>query len=129
MASRSTTMTPDVGERVILHAPMAGWVSSLDEVPDEVFAQGMMGEGSAIDPLAGELLAPCDGTIVLVAPTAHAVTLKSRNGAEILLHVGLETVGLGGRGFEARVAAGQQVRQGDVLISFDLDAVALAARS
>ena len=114
---------------ILLHAPFRGWVCELAKVPDEVFAGGMMGEGLAIDPLGGELLAPCDGCIELVAPTAHAVTLRAANGAQILLHIGLETVGLGGRGFTPRVVAGQQVKQGDVLISFDLDAIALEATS
>ncbi len=114
---------------LILHAPLSGWISALDEVPDEVFAQGMMGEGLAIDPLEGDLLAPCDGTIVQVAPTAHAVTLRARNGAEILLHIGLDTVALAGEGFHAHVTLGQDVRQGERLISFDLDMVGLAAKS
>jgi phosphocarrier protein FPr/phosphocarrier protein len=114
---------------LILHAPLAGWLCGLDDVPDEVFAARMMGEGLAIEPLASELLAPCDATVVLVAPTAHAVTLRHECGAEILLHIGLETVALGGDGFMAHVAAGQKVRQGETLLSFDMDRVALGAKS
>ncbi|PSJ38610.1 phosphoenolpyruvate--protein phosphotransferase [Allosphingosinicella deserti] len=114
---------------VVLHAPVAGWASGLEEVPDEVFAGRMMGDGIAIDPLAGAIVAPCDGTITLIAQTAHAVTLRAANGAEILIHIGLETVRLGGNGFTARVSKDQQVRTGDVLISFDLDSIALQARS
>jgi phosphoenolpyruvate-protein phosphotransferase len=115
--------------RVVLHAPLAGWLCGLEEVPDEVFAGGMMGDGIAIDPLEGELVAPCNGTVAAMAPTAHAVTVRAANGAEILLHIGVDTVGLAGTGFTAHVAAGQTVRLGDRLISFDLDAVALAAKS
>ena len=81
---------------IVVHAPVSGWASSLDEVPDAVLAGRMIGDGIAIDPLAGEVLAPCDGVVVLVAPTAHAVTLRAANGAEILIHIGLETVALGG---------------------------------
>ena len=118
-----------MSEIVTLHAPFSGWLSGLDEVPDEVFAGRMMGDGVAIDPLGGELVAPCDATIISVAPTRHAVTLRSTNGAEILIHIGLETVALGGNGFRALVSAGQEVRSGDRLIAFDLDAVAVAAPS
>ena len=114
---------------LVLYAPLAGWLSRLDDVPDEVFATGMMGAGLAIEPLSSDLRAPCDGEIVLVAPTAHAVTLRSSTGAEILLHIGLETVALGGDGFTAHVSAGQKVRLGETLISFDMDRVALGAKS
>src|SRR5205085_1307592 len=124
--------SPDAGGaalsgRVVLHAPLSGWLCGLEEVPDEVFAGGMMGDGIAIDPLDGELVAPCDGVVAVIAPTAHAVTVRAPNGAEILLHIGVDTVGL--EGFTAHVTAGQKVRLGDRLISFDLDAVALAAKS
>jgi phosphoenolpyruvate-protein phosphotransferase len=114
---------------VILAAPLAGWLCTLDEVPDEVFADRIMGEGLAIDPLEGELRAPCDGTVIQVAPTGHALTIRCANGAEILLHIGLETVALGGQGFVSHVSAGQSMRQGERLISFDLDSVALEAKS
>ncbi|QAY77873.1 phosphoenolpyruvate--protein phosphotransferase [Sphingosinicella sp. BN140058] len=114
---------------VVLLAPAKGWASGLDEVPDEVFAGRMMGDGMAIDPLAGEIVAPCDGTITLIAQTGHAVTLRAANGAEVLIHVGLETVRLGGKGFTAHVGKDAQVRAGDLLISFDIDAIALDARS
>jgi phosphocarrier protein FPr/phosphocarrier protein len=112
-----------------LHAPLAGWVSSLDEVPDPVFAERMMGEGVAIDPLEGVLRAPCDAEVIAIPDTAHAVTLRLANGAELLIHVGLETVGLGGEGFAAEASAGQKVKQGEPLIRFDLDAVARRAKS
>jgi phosphocarrier protein FPr/phosphocarrier protein len=114
---------------ITLHAPLAGWAAPLEEVPDPVFAERMMGDGLAVDPLEGVLRAPCDAEVVTVPDTAHAVTLRLANGAEILIHIGLETVGLGGEGFTARVAAGKKVRQGDVLIAFDLDAVARKAKS
>ncbi len=113
----------------MLRAPLSGWVADVAEVPDPVFAQRMMGDGVAIDPLDPVLVAPCDGTVLLLAPTSHSVTLRATNGAEILMHIGLETVSLKGRGFTAHVAAGQSVRQGDKLISFDLDVVAAGATS
>jgi len=112
-----------------LSAPMAGWVSSLESVPDSVFAERMMGDGIAIDPLDELLRAPCDGLVISVAPTAHCVTLGLANGAELLIHIGLETVALAGDGFEPLVAAGAKVRTGDPLIRFDLDLIARRAKS
>ncbi|MCA0357759.1 MAG: PTS glucose transporter subunit IIA, partial [Proteobacteria bacterium] len=88
---------------LVLTAPLKGWVSSLDETPDAVFAERMLGDGLAIDPLGSVLHAPCDGVVVSVHRARHAVTLRAGNGAEILMHVGLETVALNGEGFEVFV--------------------------
>lgn len=113
---------------VTLHAPFAGWLSPIDEVADPVFSQRMMGDGLAIDPVEDILRAPADATVLSLPESAHAVTLQLENGAELLLHIGLETVALHGRGFRALVTEGQRVARGDPLIGFDLDAVAAAAR-
>jgi phosphoenolpyruvate-protein phosphotransferase len=112
-----------------LLAPFDGWVSVLGEVPDPVFADRMMGDGLAIDPTGSVLTAPCDGEVIMLHAALHAVTLRAANGAEILMHIGLDTVALGGQGFIAHVAKGQRVRAGDKLISFDLDQLAQSARS
>ena len=112
-----------------LVAPVSGWTLPLADVPDAVFAGGMLGDGLAIDPTGGGLHAPCDGVLLSVAPTRHALTLRADNGAELLLHVGIDTVGLKGQGFAAHAEAGRHVRAGDLLISFDLDAVARRAPS
>ncbi len=114
---------------LVLVSPLNGWIASLDEVPDAVFAGRMLGDGVAIDPLGAELVAPCDGVVVSAHRAGHAVTLRSAAGAEILMHVGLETVALGGEGFEACVREGQAVKAGDVLIRFDLDLLAQKAKS
>ena len=114
---------------VSLAAPIAGWLTSVREVPDPVFSEEMMGVGFAIDPTEGTLVAPIAGQVVLVAPTNHSVTLRSDAGAELLIHIGLETVALRGRGFEAHVRDGDRVAVGDPLISFDLDLVGLEAKS
>ena len=114
---------------LVLLAPLEGWAAPLTEVPDPVFAEKMMGDGVAIDPTGQVLCAPCDGEILLLHAALHAVTLRAANGAEILMHIGLDTVALGGRGFTAHVAQGQRVKAGDRLISFDLDSLAQAARS
>lgn len=114
---------------IALHAPMAGWAMALDEVPDPVFAERMMGDGFAIDPLDGVVRAPCDAIVIAVAPTRHSVTLRLANGAELLIHVGLDTVALAGDGFTARVRGHDAVVLGQALIEVDLDTVALRARS
>jgi phosphocarrier protein FPr/phosphocarrier protein len=115
--------------KVTLAAPMAGWLMSVRDVPDPVFSEEMMGVGVAIDPVDGKVCAPCDAEVLLVAPTAHSVTLRTGEGAELLIHVGLETVALGRRGFEAHVREGDRVTAGDTLIAFDLDKVAVEAKS
>jgi len=114
---------------LVLHAPLSGWAAPLDEAPDPVFAGRMLGDGVALDPVGESLHAPCDGLVIALPRTRHAVTLRADNGAEILLHVGLETVALGGEGFEAHVAEGQRVRRGERLLSFDLDLLSGRARS
>ena len=113
----------------ILLAPLAGWSTPLDEAPDEVFAARMLGDGVAVDPTAATLYAPCDGELTVVAAARHAVTLRTPEGCEILLHVGIDTVALAGEGFELHVQQGAQVRAGDALLSFDLDLLARRARS
>jgi len=110
-------------------APFAGWCLPLAEVPDPVFAAAMAGDGLALDPLEGTVLAPCDGEIVPMQGARHAVTLRTPSGIEILLHVGIETVSLKGEGFEMRAAPGERVREGDVLLTFDMDRVARGAAS
>jgi phosphocarrier protein FPr/phosphocarrier protein len=114
---------------LILLSPLDGWAASLDEAPDPVFADRMLGDGVAIDPTSGKLFAPCAGQVIGVQRTLHAVTLRAANGAEILMHLGLETVCLNGEGFTAHVADGQTVAAGDLLLSFDLDFVARRAKS
>jgi multiphosphoryl transfer protein len=116
-------------DKVVLLAPLTGPVVPLADVPDPVFAGGMFGDGIAIDPLEGRLVAPCDGLVTHLARTGHAVTLQTAEGAEILLHIGIDTVELGGEGFTARVAQGAQVKAGEVLIEFDQDAVGRKAPS
>ncbi|HKE15673.1 MAG TPA: phosphoenolpyruvate--protein phosphotransferase [Kofleriaceae bacterium] len=112
-----------------LRSPLAGWVSGLAEVPDPAFAQGMIGDGVAIDPMSSELCAPCDGVVVSVHAARHACTVRAPGGAEIMLHVGIDTVGLKGRGFRVLVRDGQRVRAGDPLIAFDMDLVGRGATS
>ncbi|MGL3819458.1 phosphoenolpyruvate--protein phosphotransferase [Sphingopyxis sp. R3-92] len=114
---------------LIVTSPLKGWVATLDSVPDPVFADRMMGDGVAIQPLGDTLVAPFDGEVITLHDAGHAIALRSVEGAEVLIHIGLDTVTLKGQGFTPLVALGQMVSRGDPLIRFDLDAVALAATS
>ena len=110
----------------VLSKPVDGQVVALSEVNDEVFSSGMIGEGFGIIPTSGELIAPEDGEITMLFETNHAIGLKTRNGAELLFHIGLDTVQLEGKHFTPYVKAGDQVKQGQPLIQFDLDAIKAA---
>ncbi|MDZ3832974.1 MAG: phosphoenolpyruvate--protein phosphotransferase [Sphingopyxis sp.] len=114
---------------LIITSPLRGWVSALDGVPDPVFADRMMGDGIAIQPLDDTVVAPFDGEVLTVHEAGHAIALRSVEGAEVLIHIGLDTVALKGVGFTPLVRAGQSVTRGEELIHFDIDAVALAAPS
>ncbi|MGG4000434.1 PTS sugar transporter subunit IIA [Anoxybacillus kestanbolensis] len=115
-------------EEVIV-SPLTGNVRSLENVPDPVFAQKMMGDGFAIEPTDGVVVSPIHGEVVQVFPTKHAVGLRSDQGLEILIHVGIDTVHMHGEGFEAYVKAGDRVKAGDLLLSFDLTLVQQKAKS
>ncbi|MDN7177620.1 phosphoenolpyruvate--protein phosphotransferase [Caballeronia sp. SEWSISQ10-4 2] len=121
--------SPENPNDVVLLAPFTGPMVPLADVPDPVFADGMFGDGIGIDPLEGALLAPCDGVITHLARTHHAVTLRTPQGAEILVHIGIDTVELAGKGFTPKVEQGASVRAGQVLIEFDADYVAQHAPS
>ncbi|GGI42182.1 PTS sugar transporter subunit IIA [Mammaliicoccus stepanovicii] len=109
---------------VDIYAPISGEFVSIEDIPDPVFAQKMMGEGFGIKPTEGVVVAPFDGEIVNVfKPSNHAVGIKAANGLEVLIHVGLETVQLGGEGFEALVNTGDVVSKGDELLKFDIETI------
>ena len=107
----------------LLGAHMNGTVVKLSDVADEAFASGALGEGVAIEPSEGKLFAPADATVEAVFDSKHAVSLTTKEGAEILLHIGIDTIKLGGKYFEPHVTEGQEVKKGDLLISFDLEAI------
>lgn len=107
----------------IIASPMIGQVVKLENVPDEVFASGAMGKGIAIDPADGTVVAPAAGEITLVFPTGHAIGMRTENGAEILIHVGMDTVSLEGNGFNTLVKVGDKVQAGQKLLEFDLDTI------
>lgn len=114
------------GAPCVIAAPAAGVAEGLEQVADEVFASKTLGDGIAIVPSEGVLVAPCDAVVAMVFPTNHAVGLKLVNGCELLMHVGIDTVKMEGKGFEAHVAAGDTVKAGDKLLSFDLAVIEAA---
>ena len=112
-----------------IYAPLKGRTIPLDEVPDQVFSDKLMGDGLAIYPDNGEVVAPFDGTVELVFPTKHAIGLKSESGVEVLIHFGLETVGLQGEGFTVHVDSGETIVKGQSLMTVDLDYIKTHAKS
>ncbi|MEQ6377748.1 PTS system trehalose-specific EIIBC component [Bacillaceae bacterium S4-13-56] len=118
----------EAGE-ILIYSPLSGNVVALNQVPDPTFAEKMMGDGIAIDPKDGKVVAPFDGEVIQVFPTKHAIGLLHPSGLELLIHIGLETVALKGEGFEAHVEAGDKVKAGDPLVTFDLDFIKEKAKS
>ena len=111
------------GERAVeqqpIVAPIDGVMIPMEEIPDETFSSGIMGQCIGIYPESGEISAPIDGVVSMIAPTMHAISVKSDDGREILIHVGIDTVSLKGKGFKAQVSVGDKVSKGDVILTFD----------
>lgn len=113
----------------ILYAPIKGNVIARDEIPDAVFASGALGEGVGIEPERGEVIAPCDGEVVTVTETKHAVGLMGPDGMELLIHVGIDTVKMNGEGFDVQVSVGDKVKKGQKLLDFDMEKIKAAGYS
>lgn len=122
-------ITETKDERIVLVSPLRGKIVKLSEVKDEAFSSGALGEGVAIEPDEGVLYAPADGTISALFPTGHAVGITTETGLELLIHVGMDTVQLDGRGFRTFVEAGEVVKQGQKLIEFDIKLISEAGYS
>ena len=118
-----TQAAPKAMTASVLGAHLTGTVVALSDVADEAFASGALGLGIAVEPTEGRLCAPADGTIDMVFDTRHAVGMTTAEGAELLMHIGIDTVKLGGKHFTAHVQPGQAVKKGDLLISFDMEAI------
>lgn len=125
-AAAPEALAPAAAGDVVIAAPVTGRLVPLDEVSDPVFASRALGEGVGIIPADGRILAPADGLLATVAGTGHAFGLLADGGAEVLVHVGIDTVKMDGEGFDVRVEQGQSVRAGDLLAVVDLDAVRAA---
>lgn len=122
-ADDAGTPAPTAATDAVVLSPIDGTAVALSEVPDAAFADGSLGRGVAIRPTSGAVYAPIDATVVAAFPTGHAVGLRGTDGVELLIHVGLDTVKLGGEHFSLKVSSGQQVKAGDLLLEFDGDAI------
>ncbi|MBB5173000.1 PTS sugar transporter subunit IIA [Texcoconibacillus texcoconensis] len=120
---------PEADGKDVVYAPLTGEIKPLSEVPDPTFSEKMMGDGIAIEPSQGTVVAPVDGEIMQIFPTNHAVGIRTVNGVEILIHIGLETVNMNGEGFTGKVKEGDKVNIGDPLVEFDMDLVKEKAAS
>lgn len=125
-ALNSTNQSED---QMILASPLTGNILPLEEIEDEVFSTGALGQGVAIDPLEGVLYAPADGELTTLFPTGHAIGLTTSDGIEVLIHLGMNTVKLKGEGFEVLTQQGAQVKKGDLLVKFDIGKIKAAGYS
>jgi PTS system glucose-specific IIA component len=116
-------------KNVILKSPVVGRCFDISEIPDEVFSSKMLGNGIGFESTEGVLYAPIDGEVLQVFPTKHAIILKSKEGIEILLHIGIDTVNMKGEGFELHVEKSKQVKAGDKLVNFNNDLIKAKAKS
>lgn len=110
-------------EKEVISSPVKGNVVPLEKVEDAAFSAGALGKGIAVDPTEGKVVAPCDGTVMTLFPTKHAIGIVSDNGCEVLIHIGMNTVKLEGKGFEAHIKQGDKVKKGDVLVTFDIESL------
>ena len=122
-ASEGLVQPTVLAESAEVVSPLAGQVKPLSQATDPVFSSGVMGQGVVIEPSQGELVSPVNGTVTVLFPTKHAVGIVSEEGVEMLMHIGMDTVSLDGKGFEAHVEQGDKVVVGQQLISFDMDVI------
>ena len=125
-AAPSTAVAAEVGESVEIGSHMVGSVVLLADVKDPTFSSGALGAGTAVEPTEGKLYAPADGKITVAFPTGHAYGLRTEDGLDLLMHIGMDTVELDGKHFEPKVAKGDTVKRGDVIAEFDIPAIKAA---
>ena len=121
--SAADQVSPQVSSGEEIKSPMNGTVIPLSEVPDAVFSSEMLGKGFGVEPSEGKAYAPVDGEVTTVFDTKHAIGLMSKHGVELLIHIGMDTVKLNGKGFDVKVKTGDQVKAGDLLAEFDMDLI------
>ncbi len=122
-APEAVPASSEKGGKIVITAPVKGEVVALESVKDEAFASHVLGQGAAVVPAEGRIVAPVDAVVESVADAGHAIGLHTADGADLLIHIGMDTVELGGKGFDVKVKTGDAVKQGQELIRFDLDAI------
>ncbi len=110
-------------EKEVVYSPLKGTIKKLSEAEDEAFTSGALGKEAAVVPTEGKVVAPTDGTIVTLFPTNHAIAIETDSGAELLIHVGLDTVQLDGKYFYPKVKEGDKVKKGDLMLEFDINEI------
>jgi PTS system beta-glucosides-specific IIC component len=119
-----STKSVNIGEKYAkLFSPLKGELIKLEDVEDETFSSGIMGKGVAIKPSEGKLYAPCDGIISAIFKTGHAIGITTEDDIEVLIHIGIDTVSLEGKYFHSSLEKGQRIKQGDLLVEFDLEKI------
>jgi len=118
-----------LGKTEKICSPVKGEVIDLKDIEDKAFSEGLLGQGVGLNPSEGKVFAPCDGTIVTAFPTKHAIGIVSDEGAEVLIHIGLDTVKLDGKYFDSDIVQGQKIKQGELLVSFDIEKITAAGFS
>jgi glucose-specific phosphotransferase system IIA component len=130
LINKLTGNNEDENNNIVLKSPLTGKVLHISKTPDDVFAEKMLGDGVAIEPTEGVVYSPVDGEITQIfLPSKHALGITSKDGLEILIHIGLETVKMNGEGFEALVKQGDKVKEGQELIRFDIQKIKEKAKS
>ena len=122
-AEKTASETKPLVEKIQILSPADGTVKDITEVPDQTFADKVLGDGAAVIPENGRIYAPADGTVVNIMDTKHGIMFQTDQGVELLIHIGLETVNLKGKYFTSHVSSGSSVKAGDLLVEFDLDAI------
>ena len=125
----AATVVAASGAEVLVLSPMNGRLVPLADVPDPVFSSGVMGTGVGVEPTSGTVYAPVAGTVIVTMDSGHAYGIRTADGIEVLVHVGIDTVNLKGEGFSSKVSQGDTVAAGDVLAEVDLDAIKAAGYS
>ena len=121
--SKDTVKAENLISKEVIVSPIKGEVMPLEMIKDEVFSTGLLGKGIAIEPSEGKVIAPVDGVVKTLFPTYHAIGIASDKGAEILIHVGMDTVQLGGKCFTPKIAQGDRVKAGQLLLEFDIKGI------
>lgn len=120
---KTVSPTEPVSREFTLRSPIAGKVITMERIPDEVFSEGILGKCCGIEPEGGEIFSPCDGVVTQISDTSHAIGIKTDIGADILIHVGIDTFEMNGDGFDVKVKMGDMIEKGQFIMSMDREKI------